>query len=63
MTDTEKVARIKALIEEVKQLSKELTEEELEQVAGGLPFELNAPVVYLEDGTVKDSRLPLEAIL
>jgi bacteriocin-like protein len=35
VADTERVARIKALIEELRQLSKELTEEELEQVAGG----------------------------
>jgi bacteriocin-like protein len=35
MADMEKAARLKALIEEVKELSKELTEEELAQVAGG----------------------------
>jgi bacteriocin-like protein len=45
MADTEKVARLKALIEEVKEISKELTEEELAQVAGGLsrPFGEQAP--------------------
>ncbi|MDR1088664.1 MAG: hypothetical protein LBL23_05280 [Coriobacteriales bacterium] len=35
MTSEEKVEKIKLLIEEINELSKELTEEELEQVAGG----------------------------
>jgi hypothetical protein len=35
MTDVQKVERIKALIEEINELSAELSEDELEQVAGG----------------------------
>jgi hypothetical protein len=35
MTDTQKVEKVKALIEEVGVLSQELSEDELEQVAGG----------------------------
>jgi hypothetical protein len=62
MTDTEKIARIKALIEDLQELSKELTEEELELVAGGLPFAYDAPVVYLVDGTVSGSERPPEAM-
>jgi bacteriocin-like protein len=35
MTNEEKIEKIKALIEEINELSKELSEEELEAVAGG----------------------------
>jgi bacteriocin-like protein len=35
MTNEEKVEKIKALIEEINELSKELSEEELKAVAGG----------------------------
>ncbi|MDR1014667.1 MAG: hypothetical protein LBL86_06785 [Coriobacteriales bacterium] len=35
MTDTEKVEKVEALAEEVEELSEELSEDELEQVAGG----------------------------
>jgi bacteriocin-like protein len=38
MADTEKVAKIKTLMEEIKQLSAELSEDELEQIAGGYLF-------------------------
>jgi hypothetical protein len=35
MTDTEKVEKVEALAEEIEELSEELSEDELEQVAGG----------------------------
>ncbi|MDR1014659.1 MAG: hypothetical protein LBL86_06745 [Coriobacteriales bacterium] len=35
MTDTQKVEKVKALIEEVRVLSEKLSEDELEQIAGG----------------------------
>jgi bacteriocin-like protein len=44
MTNEEKVAKIKELIAEIDELSKELSEEELEAVAGGAissPYEMH----------------------
>jgi hypothetical protein len=46
MTNEEKVEKIKVLIEEVNALSKELSEYELKQVAGGMPVEYNGCIVY-----------------
>jgi hypothetical protein len=43
MTNEEKIEKIKALMEEIDELSKELSEEELEAVAGG--FTLPCPLV------------------
>jgi hypothetical protein len=45
VTNEEKVAKIKELIEEVNELSKEFSEEELKQVTGGI-YEYNNPILY-----------------
>jgi bacteriocin-like protein len=46
MANEEKVAKIKELIAEIDELSKELSEDELKQVAGGLPFDLSDTIIY-----------------
>ncbi|MDR1422707.1 MAG: bacteriocin [Coriobacteriales bacterium] len=53
MADTEKVAKIKALLEEVRELSEELSEEELKQVAGGgVPGPIRQIMLTGEKGAV-----------
>jgi bacteriocin-like protein len=46
MTNEEKVAKIKELVEEINELSKELPEDELARITGGLAFEYNSTIIY-----------------